>query len=820
MYADLILPLALPETLTYSVPSEFVGDIAIGCSVVVPLRNKMYSAIVQKLYEDEPKPYIVKPIISIVDKNPIVNQQQLEFWKWIAEYYMCSIGEVMTAALPSGLKMQSQTQISLSDLYNGEVDVTEREAELYSIIEDCKNITLQQLIKKSGRKTIIPMLKTMLEKNLICIDENIKSSYKPKTEILVKLSVTIKNEDELNVVIDSLKRAKEQQKLLLHYLSLMPIIDFEKPLKVAKTLLIKGASSKTTTLRACIQKQIFETENHEIGRISTEKINTQKPSELSDAQQLALNEINNCFENKNTVLLHGITSSGKTEVYFKLIEAQLKRNKQVLFLLPEIALTQQLLARLKKVFGNEVGIYHSKYSENERVEVYNNILDNRMLQQQKYSIIIGARSALFLPFNNLGLIIVDEEHDSSYKQHDTTPFYNARDAAIVLAQMHGAKTLLGSATPSIESYYNAKKGKFGLVKLSKRFGNVPLPNVETVNILRAYAKKQMNGHFTKQLLDAMFTALCNNEQIILFQNRRGFAPYLQCDDCGEIPRCKQCNVSLTYHKRTNDLRCHYCGYTINLYSTCKSCGSEKLNKKGIGTEKIEEELKTIFPKARTAIFDTDSMRTRNAYIKTISQFENHEIDILVGTQMISKGLDFDNVSVVGILNADNMLNFLDFRAHERAFQLMMQVGGRAGRREKTGRVLIQTFNPENKIIRDVVDNNYESFFARQITERRDFCYPPFFRLINITLKHYNVNVLNEAAHEIANYMRNFFGDFVLGPEHPAIDKIQNKFISAILLKIDRKTSLPKAKKMLQQCIQQTQSQQKYKSISVEIVVDF
>ena len=820
MYADLILPLALPETLTYSVPSEFIDDIAIGCSVVVPLRNKMYSAIVQKLYEDEPKPYIVKPIISIVDKNPIVNQQQLEFWKWIAEYYMCSIGEVMTAALPSGLKMQSQTQISLSDLYNGEVDVTEREAELYSIIEDCKNITLQQLIKKSGRKTIIPMLKTMLEKNLICIDENIKSSYKPKTEILVKLSVTIKNEDELNVVIDSLKRAKEQQKLLLHYLSLMPIIDFETPLKIAKTLLIKSASSNTTILQACIKKQIFETENHEIGRISTEKINTQKPSELSDEQQLALSEINNCFENKNTVLLHGITSSGKTEVYFKLIEAQLKLNKQVLFLLPEIALTQQLLARLKKVFGNEVGIYHSKYSENERVEVYNNILGNRMLQQQKYSIIIGARSALFLPFNNLGLIIVDEEHDSSYKQHDTMPFYNARDAAIVLAQMHGAKTLLGSATPSIESYYNAKKGKFGLVKLSKRFGNVPLPNVETVNILRAYAKKQMNGHFTKQLLDAMFTALCNNEQIILFQNRRGFAPYLQCDDCGEIPRCKQCNVSLTYHKRTNDLRCHYCGYTINLYSTCKSCGSEKLNKKGIGTEKIEEELKTIFPKARTAIFDTDSMRTRNAYIKTISQFENHEIDILVGTQMISKGLDFDNVSVVGILNADNMLNFLDFRAHERAFQLMMQVGGRAGRREKTGRVLIQTFNPQNKIIRDVVDNNYESFFARQITERRDFCYPPFFRLINITLKHYNVNVLNEAAHEIANYMRNFFGDFVLGPEHPAIDKIQNKFISAILLKIDRKTSLPKTKKMLQQCIQQTQSQQKYKSISVEIVVDF
>ncbi|MDR1983747.1 MAG: primosomal protein N' [Prevotellaceae bacterium] len=817
MYVDLIFPLALPEALTYSVPSEFVADISVGCCVIAPIQNKMYSAIVQKIYADEERPYIVKPIISLIDKKPIANKQQLDFWNWIAEYYMCTVGEVMNVALPNGLKLQSKTHFSVSDC-DFDADITEREAELYSIIEENKKITLQQLIKKSGKKTVIPILKTMLEKAMICVDEDMEIKYKPIFKTFVKLSATIKNEDELNTKINSIGKSKLQEKLLLYYLSLSENIDFANPLKIQKKMLLAQSQISMSVLNACIAKQIFETENIETSRIETENIETQDLQKLTVAQQNVLEEINKNFETKNTVLLHGVTSSGKTEIYFKLIETQLQQGKQVLYLLPEIAITQQLLVRLKKVFGNKVGVYHSKYSNNERVEIYNNILGNKPFAQN-YSIITGVRSALFLPFSNLGLIIVDEEHDTSYKQRDIAPLYNARDAAIVLAQIHGAKTLLGSATPSIESFYNAKKGKYGLAQLNERFGNVQLPQSETVNLLRAFAKNQMNGHFTKKLLDVMFDALKKKEQIILFQNRRGFAPYLQCDNCGEIPYCKNCNVSLTYHKSTNNLRCHYCGYSVNLYQTCKNCGSEKLNEKGFGTEKIENEIKIIFPKVRTAIFDADSMSTRNNYIRTIEAFENHEIDILIGTQIISKGLDFDNVSVVGILDADNMLNFSDFRAHERAFQLMTQVGGRAGRREKTGRVIIQTHNPDNKTIRDIVDNDYESLFARQIIERKEFCYPPFYRLINITLKYRDINILNQCAHKLAELMKTVSRCYVLGPEYPAINKIQNNFISNILLKIEKNMSLSQTKKMLQQCILHVKAEQTLKQVTIQIDVD-
>ena len=817
MFTDLILPLAVPNRFTYSVPAEFVADISVGCSVIVEVKNKMYSGIVEKLYDDEPRPYTIKPIISLIDANPVVNAYQLAFWKWIAEYYMCSVGEVMIAALPSEFKLQSKTSVSVLN-YDADIDITNRETELYLLIEQNKKITLQQLVKKTSTKTILPTLKTMFEKGMIFFDQDLKSKYKPKFETFVKLSETIKSETDLEDAFKLLKKSKKQENLLLNYCSMLVNCDFTNPAKIPKTLLLKQSQTDSATLTACIKKQIFEIEDIEISRFQSYNKNTDIIPKLTDVQCIALEKINKNFETKNTVLLHGVTSSGKTEIYFKLIETQLQQGKQVLYLLPEIALTQQLLVRLQKVFGDKVGVYHSKHSENERVEVYNNIRDNKP-EQQKYSIIIGARSAIFLPFSNLGLVIVDEEHDASYKQHDTSPLYNARDAAIMLAQIHNAKTLLGSATPSIESFYNAQKGKYGLVQLNERFGNAQLPKSETVNILRAYAKNQMNGHFTKSLLDVMFEALKNKEQIILFHNRRGFAPYLQCDSCGEIPYCKNCNVSLTYHQRTNNLRCHYCGFAVNLYQKCPKCESEKLNKKGMGTEKIETELKVIFPKARVAIFDTDSLQTRNAYVKIINAFENHSIDILVGTQIVSKGLDFDNVSVVGILNADNMLNFSDFRAHERAFQLMTQVSGRAGRREKTGRVIIQTSNPDNKIIRDIVDNNYDRFFARQLIERKEFCYPPFFRLVNITLKHRSKDVLDQAANAVTNYMKQFLGSYVLGPEYPAINKIQNKFLCNILLKIGEKTSLSKVKETLQQCITQIKLQQKFKSVITQINVD-
>ena len=817
MFADLILPIAVPNLFTYSVPDEFVADILEGCGVVVSVQNKMYSGIVEKLYADEVRPYLIKPIISLIDKNPVVNKYQLNFWKWIAEYYMCTIGEVMIAALPSEFKLQSKTSVSVLD-YNTDIYLTDREAELYLLIEQNKKIRLQQLAKKTNIKTILPILKTMFEKGMILFDQDLQTKYRPKFETFVKLNENIRSETDLENVFKVLKKSKKQESLLMNYCLMFNNFDFANPPKTPKTLLLKQSQTDSATLNACIKKQIFETEYIEISRFASYAKNTDNIPELTATQHNALNEINKNFETKNTVLLHGVTSSGKTEIYFKLIESQLQQGKQTLYLLPEIALTQQLLVRLQKVFGDKVGVYHSKHSENERVEIYNNIRGSNP-HKQKYSIIIGARSAIFLPFSDLGLIIVDEEHDTSYKQRDTSPLYNARDSAIMLAKIHKAKTLLGSATPSIESFYNAKKGKYGLVQLSERFGNAQLPKSETVNILRAYSKNQMNGHFTKILLDAMFEALKNKEQIILFHNRRGYAPYLQCDNCGEIPYCKNCNVSLTYHQRTNNLRCHYCGYSVYFYSKCTQCKSEKLNKKGMGTEKIEDELKTIFPKARVAIFDTDSLQTRNAYIKIINDFETRSIDILVGTQIVSKGLDFDNVSLVGILNADNILNFSDFRAHERAFQLITQVSGRAGRREKTGRVIIQTINPNNKIIRDIVDSNYENLFARQIVERKEFCYPPFFRLINITLKHRFTNVLEQAANVIANYMKQHLGDYVLGPEEPAINKIQNKFIYNILLKTGEKTLLSQIKEELRLCIAQLKQQQKFKSVIIQIDVD-
>ena len=817
MFADLILPLAVPNLFAYSVPAEFAAEISAGCSVVASVQNKMYLGIVDKLYDDEPRPYIIKPIISIVDTKPVVNKYQLKFWKWIAEYYICTIGEVMIAALPSEFRLQSKTVISALD-YNADIEVNDREAELYSLIEQNKKITLQQLVKKASAKTILPTLKTMFEKGMIFFDEDMKNKYKPKFESIVKLNENIRNEADLENAFKRLKKSKRQENLLINYCSMFSNFDFENPPKTPKTLLLKQSQTDLATLNVCIKKQIFEIENIEISRFSSYCKNINPAPELTDIQRNALDEIKKHFETKNTVLLYGVTSSGKTEIYFKLIETQLQQGKQVLYLLPEITLTQQLLVRLQKVFGNKVGVYHSKHSENERVEVYNNIRGSKP-QQQEYSIIIGARSAMFLPFSNLGLVIVDEEHDQSYKQRDIAPLYNARDAAIMLAQIHKAKTLLGSATPSIESFYNAKKGKYGLVQLSERFGNAQLPKSETVSLLRAYAKNEMNGHFTKSLLNVMFDALKNNEQIILFHNRRGFAPYLQCNSCGEIPHCKHCNVSLTYHQRTNNLRCHYCGYSVNLYQKCPKCESEKLQKKGMGTEKIEDEIKVIFPKAQVAIFDADSVQTRNAYVRIINAFENRSIDILVGTQIVSKGLDFDNVSVVGILNADNLLNFSDFRAHERAFQLMTQVSGRAGRREKTGRVIIQTFNPDNKIIRNIVDNDYENLFAKQIVERKEFCYPPFFRLINITIKHRNINVLDQAANAIVNCMKQLLGSYVLGPEYPAINKIQNKFICNILLKIGEKTLLTQAKETLLQCIADLKQQKKFNSLIIQIDVD-
>ena len=812
MFADVVLPLALAP-LTYGIPSGMEGQLQVGCRVTVQLgKRKLYAGIVINLHNNKPDSYEVKDILSVIDSTLLVTAQQLQLWQWIAEYYMCTLGEVMAASLPSGLKMESETKLMFYKFPDSYATYNDTEQEILAQLENKTGQTVDSLTKIVGKKSIIGTLQRLISDGLIGADERLKSSYKPKVEIYVRLSPSISSEELLNEVLLSLKRAKKQEALLMHYLSFVDSIDFEFPHAISKKELTKEKPELQTSLKACVDKGILIQEPVEIARISALTKNIEPIAELTEQQVIAFKLARDLFESKDVVLLHGVTSSGKTEIYLHLIKEQLNKGKQVLYLLPEIALTIQLINRLRNVFGDRVGVYHSRYSDAERVEIFQSI-------GKRYDIIIGARSSVFLPFTNLGLVIVDEEHDGSYKQQDPAPRYNARDIAAVLAGIHGAKVLLGTATPSVESYYNSQIGKYGLVQLNERFGDAVLPVIETVNMLTARKKQRVTSHFSQQLLEEIEESLNSKEQVILFQNRRGFSPFIQCNDCGYIPQCTQCNVSLTYHKQSNQLRCHYCGYSQPMPHSCSSCGSTSIETKGFGTEKIEEELSYIFQDAHIRRLDLDSVRTKNAYEEVIASFENGDTDILVGTQMVTKGLDFDKVSLVGILNADNMLNFPDFRAHERSFQLLTQVCGRAGRRQKQGRATIQTSNPSHSIIRYVVRGDYVGMFNEQLEERRLFYYPPFYRLINITLKHKDIAVVSSAAKELANIMRSGFGKRVLGPESPLINRIQNRYINVILLKLERNANLNEAKKLLQNCIVAVQSMPKYKSLSIVPDVD-
>ncbi len=812
MYADIVLPLALAP-LTYGVPSDMEEQLNVGCRVTVQLgKRKLYAGIVIDIHNNKPDSYEVKNILSAIDNLPIVTPLQIRFWLWMADYYMCTLGEVMTASLPSGLKMESETKLIFYKQPDDYSELNDTEREILAHLENKSTQTVDSLAKVVGKKNILGLLAGLQEKGLIGSGEHLKHTYKPKLEAYVKLSPSIGNEEQLNEVLLSLKRAKKQEALLLHYLSFAGEIKFSSPPFFSKKELLKGKPELQAALKACVDKGLLVQEMVEVARLSAQAEATKPIAGLTQSQEIAFNQIKELFADKDVVLLHGITSSGKTEIYLQLIKEQLEQGRQVLYLLPEIALTFQLINRLRGVFGDRVGVYHSRYSDAERVEVFQSI-------GKRYDIVIGARSSVFLPFASLGLIIVDEEHDGSYKQQDPAPRYNARDAAVVLAGMHGAKVLLGTATPSVESYYNAQVGKYGLAQLQERYGNAVLPIIETVNMLTARKKQRVTSHFSQSLLEEIEKSLANKEQVILFQNRRGFSPFIQCNDCGYIPQCTQCNVSLTYHKQSNQLRCHYCGYSQPMPHCCSSCGSTNIETKGFGTEKIEEELSYIFKDAHIRRLDLDSVRTKNAYEETIASFENGETDILVGTQMVTKGLDFDKVSLVGILNADNMLNFPDFRAHERSFQLLTQVCGRAGRRQKQGLALIQTSNPSHPIIRYVVKGNYEGMFSEQLEERKTFCYPPFYRLIAITLKHKDIVVVNSAAKELAQVMRQRFGNRVLGPEAPLINRIQNRYINVIMLKLERNANLANAKKLLQRCVTAVMAIPKYKSLSVVPDVD-
>ena len=756
--------------------------------VAVPFgKSKIYTALVFEIHQNEPTAYKAKEIYQILDDKPIVNSKQLQHWQWLSKYYLATLGDVLRAGLPSVFLLESETLIIRNETFNQEENLTEQEYLIYEALQKQPILRIDEIMAILDKKTILPILDSLLEKEVLSIKEEIYQKYKPKLEKYIRLNDVFKNTDKLQELLDSLSRAKKQKDVVMRYFSIDA--STKKPIKLKTLKELANASS--AIVKTLVDKDIFEIYTIQVDRVNFDS----KPKplhQLSEFQEEAFQNIKKQFQEKDTVLFHGITSSGKTEIYSKLIQETLKQGKQVLYLLPEIALTTQLINRLKVFFGEDISVFHSRYSQNERVEVWKNLLHNK----KKAQFILGARSAVFLPFSNLGLIIVDEEHEQSYKQFEPAPRYHARDSAVVLAKLHQAKVLLGSATPAIESYYNAQKNKYGLVTLNRRFGNVLLPEMELIDIKEKHRKKRMTGHFSDRMILLIQEALAEKEQVIIFQNRRGFAPVVTCNTCGVSPECPNCDVSLTYHKFRKELRCHYCGYTRAMHKQCGACGSTSLSTKGFGTEQIEMELQEIFPNTNVGRMDYDTTRGKNGYYNLMQKFQEKEIDILVGTQMIAKGLDFENVSLVGVLNADNMLNFPDFRAHERSFQMLVQVAGRAGRAKKRGKVAIQTYNPLHQILQQVTVNDYVGMYKDQLQERYEFKYPPIVRTVKIILKHKDYNKVNKASEWLGKSLRNQFKNMVLGPTSPAVARVRNQYIKHLLVKLPADKNLQKRKEIL------------------------
>lgn len=813
-FVEVILPLSLAKTFTYSISEAEFHYIKKGMRVVVPFgKNKMYTALVLEVHQNKPTLYEAKEIHQILDEKNIVTETQLAHWQWIASYYMCAIGDVYRGAMPSGLLMESETLISQKqDVFVDESQLSDDEFLVFEALQQQSSLKVQDIIAILNKKNIFPVIQKLIDKNILVLQEEIQESYKPKLVRYVRLNAKYESNSGLSELIETLKSANKQREIVMSYFQLSA--SEKKPITVKK--LIETANSSSAIVKALIEKEIFEDYFIQEDRINFVGTAQEEHLQLSDAQQNAFDEIKESFNQKEVCLLHGVTSSGKTEIYIKLIEEYLETGKQVLYLLPEIALTTQLVGRLRTYFGNKIAVFHSKYNNNERVEVWNQVLDN----SSKAQVVIGARSALFLPFVNLGFIVVDEEHEQTFKQVDPAPRYHARDAAIVLAHLHQAKVLLGSATPSLETYFNAQKEKYGLVEISKRFGNVRMPDIELVDLKDKYFRKKMTGHFSDTLINEITTALSLNEQVILFQNRRGYSPIIECMTCGNVPQCQQCDVSLTYHKHKNQLRCHYCGYTMAKPTHCHSCSSVDLTTKGFGTEQIEQELVSIFPAAKTGRMDQDTTRGKFGFEKIIDSFKNREIDILVGTQMLAKGLDFDNVSLVGIMNADNMLYHPDFRAFERSFQMMAQVSGRSGRSEKQGKVIIQTYNPNHNTIQQVTVNDYLGMYNEQLYNRKIYKYPPYFRIIKLTLKHRDFDKLKEGSIWLYQVMSQNLNMPVLGPEEPAISRIRNEYIRTILIKIPQNTPIAGTKKTIQKILNSFEAVAQYRAIKVIINVDF
>lgn len=827
LFIDVIVPLSVVNKFTYRVPKAYDDTVAVGKRVVVPFgKSKFYTAIVYRIHTNPPTTYTAKYIDDVLDDKPIVTSTQLQLWDWVSYYYLCNPGDVMNAALPSGLKLSSTSHVTLHPTVRlDEVPYTyftEKEHLVLEALQHQASLSFDEVSALLGLKTIQPLIHQLIEKGAVVIYEEIKDKYKPKLVDYIGVHPTLlANDAQLKACLEVLERkAFKQAELLLLVLHLLKTDEMAKSLGlVKKSILLKTVDAGV--IKALVKKEVLSEQVVETSRLwfdHQDKI----AKTLNLFQQQALKEIEVAFETKQAVLLHGVTGSGKTEIYAELIRKVVAEGKQVLYLVPEIALTTQLIHRMRAVFGECVGIYHSRFSENERVEIWNSILherDEASLNAKHFTIILGTRSALFLPFNRLGLIIVDEEHDHSYKQQDPAPRYHARDTAMYLAGLHQAKVLLGTATPSFESYYNALHHKFGLVRLAHRFGNASLPEVVVCDLKKEKQQQQHKSIFSYRLVDAITQALAHKEQVILFQNRRGFAPYTECASCHWVPHCAHCDVALIYHKQSNRLSCHYCGYAIGPPACCGACGNNGLRYKGFGTEKIEEEIELLFPKAKVARMDLDTTRSKYAYKQLIDEFELGNIDILVGTQMVTKGLDFDRVSVVGVLNVDGVLNFPDFRSYEKAYQLIVQVSGRAGRKQKKGTVYIQTHQPEHEVIKQVLANDYLQFYQSHIGEREQFHYPPFTRVIELTVVSKDVVVVNDIAQQLAHQLHPLFGGMLLGPEFPLVAKLKDHYHKRILLKINRAYSPTQVRQLIKQELDALQYHHQKSNYRIQIDAD-
>lgn len=813
MFAEIIIPLYLPQNYTWSVPDEWADVVQPGIRVEVALRNKKYTGIVKRLFHEPPKGFEPKPVLNIIDEEPLIFAEQLKIWQWIADYYMCTEGEVMQAALPANFKLTSESVLIWNSDFPEE-DMQDLEDEEFVVAEALlikKELRLSQVQELLDSSHVYPVIKKLIDQKVCFVWEELKQKYKEKKESYVLLQPQYNNEESLEKLLNDWNGAPKQMELLLAYLYF-----HQKEGEVIKSSLLNKAGASAAQLNALIKKNILRIEKRSVDRLSLLEPQVHIDFELSAAQQEALDAIISSFEEKNVSLLHGVTSSGKTQIYIKLLEHIIKIGKQALYMLPEIALTSQIIRRLQKHFGGNIAIYHSKFNPNERVEIWNKIKSGEV------KVLLGARSSLFLPFKDLGLIIVDEEHDTSYKQFEPAPKYHARDAAIYYATLFNAKVVLGSATPSVETYYNCKTEKYGLIELNERYGNVEMPDIEVIDLKSIPRSQEADEKnlFSPQLKKAIVDSLEENKQVILFQNRRGYTPYLICNNCGWIPKCTDCDVTLTYHKNKNKLACHYCGKEYPLIQTCIACGSHNFKEKNFGTEKVEEAVLETFQGKNIARMDYDTVRGKNAHDILIKRFEQKSVDILIGTQMVVKGLDFEHVNLVGILDADGILNFTDFRVNERAFQLLEQVSGRAGRREQKGLVIIQVSKTNHPVLQFVVKHDYKAFFNFEIENRKLFQYPPFTRLIQIVVKHKFKNIAEEAANIFVNGLNKQSKFSVTGPAEPIISRIRNQYIYEILIKLPKDNKqIAYCKKLISQQIVIIQNNKRYRSVMIQPNVD-